>query len=643
MLILGIEDFFIDVLSKLLYGLTQGFFTILYWLERVFKVLAGAAPIPGGGTQDSYSILDVVVGDDTIQKILAIFFAIGIGLFVVSLCVGIIRANLKKDSPGESKKVLASSLKALLFFVFVPTLFVIATRLSGQLIMQITNNVGNAVTGSSNTTAQNSIANSLFKQLFDSKFSQTFSHHPNLTFQSSYGELTEAGINMKFNANNFQYVIAIVVSAIMFWTIGISTISLAERIINVVILYVISPVVIASVPLDGGQRMSVWKDKVITKLFGVMGDILSMYIFVLVIGLFGNIIQNSNQATTEEHWLLTFIYAVVCIGGAMMCCKGHTLVASLISQQQGQEEGLSTMTTAQLAGQGMNLAAGGIKLALGGAVGATMAAAKGLTQKGLGTAAKGVGSTLGNAAKGAAGGGGGASPIGNTAKLAAAGGGNATGGGESANALSNPTKLQSMSAKGGLAGLAAGGAGLAIGAGKLLSSPIRAVAGGIANKRYQNKMNKTADGKKLSKNDPGRMSYLEAKKSRMAEKEAQKNSNGQLEVGKKSQQSARQKALTEQATQRGQERYLNQQLNKEEAFNKKQDLRAEKILNSSEQYKDLKGEERDVAKKEIIASFSQGHSSQTFDQKISAALKKHDQEKNRSTRITELSNNGGEE
>ena len=418
LVILGIKDFFVDIFSKMLYGLVQGFLTILYWLERVFKMLAGVEAIPGSD-KGAVTILDAILGDSITSKLLILFMFLGLATFIISLSVGLIRANIKKDTPGESKKVLATSFKALFYFVFIPTLFVVATQIIGQIMNITVNSIANTITGPTNstgtTTAQSSIANTLFYRMFSAADRNDLMQQ-HITFQSGFDNINKVA-SLQFTNTSFQYIIIIVVAAIMFWTLGIATIGLAERIINVIILYLLAPIMIGSSPLDGGHRLNIWKDKVLTKLFGAMGNILSMYIFLLVLGVVGDIVDKYT-GHDETYWILNAVYAIVCIAGAMMCCKGSTLVASLISQSSGQEEGLSTMTTSQLAGQGMRIAGAGLAAVTGGALAAT----KALASKGLGTTSKSIGSAggaLSNLAGGAAGKAGGA-------LAAAAGGGRNT-------------------------------------------------------------------------------------------------------------------------------------------------------------------------------------------------------------------------
>ena len=486
-MILSIADFFTEILSKMLYGLVQGFLTILYWLERVFKMLAGVESIPGSD-KGSYTILDSVLGDSITAKLIALFMFLGLATFIISLSVGLIRANIKKDTPGESKKVLATSFKALFFFIFIPTLFVVGTRIVGQILNITVNSVANTITGTTSstgtTTAQSSIANTLFFRMFNSADRKKL-EIGTASFQFSYNEIEALNISLKFTNTSFQYVIIIIVSAIMFWTLGIATIGLAERIINVVLLYLLAPIMIGASPLDGGHRLNIWKDKVLTKLFGAMGNILSMYIFLLVLGVVGDIVEKY-KGGGEEYWILTCVYAVVCIAGAMMCCKGSTLIASLISQSSGQEEGLSTMTTSQLAGQGMKIAGAGLAAATGGAFAAT----KALASKGLCVNNKSIGQSGGGLSKLTAGAGNGnMASAGNSNAGSPSGGAQATNLGANAgstagNSSKSPNALQKGIASMGkiplIGGALAAGGGLAYGAGKLAASGIKKASKAMA-------------------------------------------------------------------------------------------------------------------------------------------------------------------
>ncbi len=488
---LGIKDFFVDIFSKMLFGLVQGFLTILYWLERVFKMLAGVEAIPGSD-KGAVTILDAVLGDSITAKLIILFMFLGLATFIISLSVGLIRANIKKDTPGESKKVLATSFKALFYFVFIPTLFVVATQIIGQIMNVTVNSIANTITvtsgSSGNTTAQSSIANTLFYRMFSGEDRKSLKN-AQATFQWNFDDINSIA-SLQFTKTSFQYIIIVVVAAIMFWTLGISTVGLAERIINVVILYLLAPLMIGSSPLDGGHRLNIWKDKVLTKLFGAMGNILSMYIFLLVLGVVGDIVDKYT-GHDETYWILTAVYAVVCIAGAMMCCKGSTLVASLISQSSGQEEGLSTMTTSQLAGQGMRIAGAGLAAVTGGALAAT----KALASKGLGATSKSVGSAGGALSKlagGATGKAGGAlasaagaggssaqsSGTGGAMNLSANAGSSGNGGGSSNQG--GPNALQKGIASMGRIPLVGGAlattGGLMYGAGKLASKGVKKAA-----------------------------------------------------------------------------------------------------------------------------------------------------------------------
>lgn len=625
---LSIQDFFVEMLSKGLYGLVQAFLRILYWLERVFKILAGVEAIPGS-SGNSNTILDNLLGDSITAKLINLFLFIGLAMFIISLCVGLIRANLKKDSPGESKKVLSTSIKALFYFIFLPTLFVVFVKIIGQVLNITVNSVANSIvgtTGSNNiTTANSSIANTLFTRMFDATDRSNLKLL-GIDFTWSYDDITAAGISLAFDNTSFQYIILIVVSAIMFWTLGIATIGLAERLINVILLYLLGPVMIGASPMDSGQRLNIWKDKVIVKLFGAMGNILSMYIFLLLLGVVGDIVDKNSNVGGEDGWILTCIYAVVCIAGAMMCCKGSTLIASLISSNSGQEEGLSTMTTSQLAGQGLKLASAGIGAVTGGALAAT----KALANKGLGVNNKSISNPRSGAMSAATGGLSGTNNNSNISQLAASGGATP---GSDGTGKSSP--LQAAASKGGLIGLGAGAVGLALGAGKLLSSPISKGVSAIKDRMYQNKMNKSSDGTKLAKDDPNRMTFHEAKNARQMETAAKKQALANSKSPEQKAKEARQTSIQRQAQKRGESQA--QRITRQEngAYRKNLAEKADKMLNNKK-YANLSNDERRIAKKEIISSLGGSRSTQSLDQKIQAAIKK-----SKSSPLSQVGQTGG--
>lgn len=663
---LGIADIFVNLFSEMMYGLSQAFLWILYWIEKVFKILAGVEPIPGSN-QSTSSILDQIFGiyessngtnlnqnggiqieNSTTIKLFGFFLLIGLCVFIICLLAGVVRAWIKKDTPGEMKKCLSSSFKAVFYFVFIPTFFVISVFLLSRVFYIVTNYLSVTITGNDleyGTTESTSIANTLWNRMFTATESKMLSDK-GYNFTNSYDTINGI-VSLKIGETSYKYVIVIIVTAIMFWTMGIATIGLAERLINIVFLYLVSPIMIGASPLDSGERLNLWKDKVIVKFFGVMGNILSMYIFLLILGIVGNIVDNYH-GDDAGYWILTAVFAIVCIAGAMMCCKGQTLLAGLISHAQANEEGLSSMATSQLAGKGLSIAGAGM-------AGAFMGA-KSLANKGLGISNPSIsqvgksGGAMAGATLNRASASGGALNSALQSKGASASGGSGllnsasqSGGTSKLNRVLQGTAgdLRKIPLVGGALATTLGlGAAAVKGTGKLLSAPFKAkqgISNFKANRAYQKDHNILKDkqgnfidkeGKLLEKGqkpimrdrgDVNRMTYNEAKMARAQENQAKKQEQASFKLNAKQN---RQNSIMQQAQKNGRAQARQAMSQKADSILAK---KAPELMNNKNN-----NSQRHEAKKGIIQAMEQGYTGKALKQKIDEAIKNSNKPQNSS-------------
>ena len=63
-----------------------------------------------------------------------------------------------------------------------------------------------------------------------------------------------------------NYLIGILGGFVMLVMFVLSSISFIQRIFDIILLYLISPISIATIPLDEGNRFKVWKDMMIGKI-----------------------------------------------------------------------------------------------------------------------------------------------------------------------------------------------------------------------------------------------------------------------------------------------------------------------------------------------------------------------------------------
>lgn len=181
-----------------------------------------------------------------------------------------------------------------------------------------------------------------------------------------------------------------------------------RKMIEVIILYITSPLFVATMPLDGGVVFKKWRDMFIGKLLSGFGIVISMNLALMFIPM----IMSSSFSFSSNIQMDNILKIIFVVGCMYAAWKSNTTVLEVINPEIAAADRASAM-----------MVAGTVKMAANSAKDAAMAAATGgtsLAAKGAATAAKGAA----GAAKGASGAAKGASG-------AAKGSGNAfTGGGD---------------------------------------------------------------------------------------------------------------------------------------------------------------------------------------------------------------------
>ena len=179
-----------------------------------------------------------------------------------------------------------------------------------------------------------------------------------------------------------------------------------RKIIDILILYVTSPLFVASMPLDGGNIFRKWRQLFIGKMFSGFGIVISMNLVMIFIPM----IMSSSFQFSDVIMLDLTMKIVFVVGCMYAAWKSNTTILEVINPEVAAADRASAAVMAGM----VKLAADTAKQAAM----ATMTGGTSLAAKGAATAAKGA-SAAANGASGAA----------NAASGAAKGSGNAFTGG----------------------------------------------------------------------------------------------------------------------------------------------------------------------------------------------------------------------
>ncbi len=174
--------------------------------------------------------------------------------------------------------------------------------------------------------------------------------------------------NVKIGSGGIDY--------IMIWLVAYFTIknllrcifNCVVRLFNLVSLYIVAPLTMASMPLDDGEKFKQWTTSMIVQLLGVLGVIIPMRLVIL----FTPIVLSNKLVLFPDDSILNFIGKIIMIVGAMTAVDGfgkivegilanNASMASLGASQAANSLGdrafsSGTGAAKSLAGAGMNVA-----------------------------------------------------------------------------------------------------------------------------------------------------------------------------------------------------------------------------------------------------------------------------------------------
>ena len=207
-----------------------------------------------------------------------------------------------------------------------------------------------------------------------------------------YGRLSEVGNS--FHLGEFDYLIGFIAAVFLLFTIGICLVIFIQRIFELLILYLVSPYFVCTMPLDDGEKFSRWRELFIGKCFSGFGSAIGMRLYLLVCpAIMSNDIRLAAKSSPETEYMMKLFFLA---GGAWAVYKSGSMVTSLISSQAGQSEmHTANMVGGMLYGQtiGMAISKGkGAVMSMGSRLGTGMGRKNGAGLGGAGKGGAGIGS-----------------------------------------------------------------------------------------------------------------------------------------------------------------------------------------------------------------------------------------------------------
>ena len=308
---------------EFLYMLSKTIFRIVDGLILCANKLCGIDPINFDGEETDF--LSYLLLSDEIGFAFRVAAVLATILLVVFTVFMIIRSISKEKVEGTPTQIAVKSFKTLLMFFFVPAVMIAFMAIGNAFVKALY---------SATTQAASTPGAFLFSAFATDGGMPAESVELFRTGELLYTDTDIVAAHMG-DLSNFPFFFSWLAGGVVLFCVGSSMLIFVDRVISIVILYIVSPISISTSVLDDGARFKLWRDQFLSKFIMGYGMILAINIYALVCGL----VMKPGFAFLADSPFLDLIMKLLVIGGgALTMQKSMALIGNLVSSGAGSNE-----------------------------------------------------------------------------------------------------------------------------------------------------------------------------------------------------------------------------------------------------------------------------------------------------------------
>ncbi len=353
-------DWLTNWIFDLLYGIQKSICYIIDFIKDIFYTLAGIDTVNVGGKETD--LLSNFLLSDTVKKSFLYVMLIAVALLVVFVIVAIIRSEYANGENHKSKTlILGKAFQSFMIFLLVPFILLAGITLSNTVVKSVNTAMNPYVmeSGQEATIGGQILVTSGYYAYIGDEAERDEIELKFVTGELDYNN--KDVVSQYYNLRDLDFFVGIVGSLVILVMFVMSSISFIQRIFDIILLYIVSPISVSTIPTDDGQRFKQWKEMMIGKVLGAYGIILSMNLFFIIIpqvqqiAFFGNAFKNG------------IVHILFLIGGAFAVTKANIVIANLTGSHAGGSETRELIANMRT-GKNIARAVGTTAMGIGGAV-----------------------------------------------------------------------------------------------------------------------------------------------------------------------------------------------------------------------------------------------------------------------------------
>ena len=181
-------------------------------------------------------------------------------------------------------------------------------------------------------------------------------------------------VKKDFYASNFNYVEGFVSAVLLLLILLGAVMVFIRRIFELLLLYLVSPFFVSTIPLDDGVMFKKWRELFIAKFFSGFGIIFSMRFYLLIIPAIANSNLCLYAAKLPNAAVINSVLKMfLIIGGAWAVYKSQHLIMQILNPEAASADeqasalmkGIIVGSASTAASMAMSAASGGATTAMG--------------------------------------------------------------------------------------------------------------------------------------------------------------------------------------------------------------------------------------------------------------------------------------
>ena len=309
-----------DWIPELLYAISKTILQLIDGLILCANMLCGIEPITIGDNKDTNFLVYIFQNED-VGFAFKIALVLGLIVLVFATIYAIIR-NLTKEKPeGTPAQICVKAAKLLLTFLFIPVCMIALILIGNEFVKAI-------------YTATAGGSTQLGTYLFTTVGSLDGLNNADKFLDGTFSYTDVETVWSCIDLWDYNHFLVWLLGGIIIFNVITSLMQFIDRIISLVILYIVSPFSVASSILDDGSHFKLWRDQVMIKFFSCYGMVLALNVFVML----SRIVINPEVVFFANSFLNFCMKVMIILGGALGLNRAMALIGNIISAGAGSNE-----------------------------------------------------------------------------------------------------------------------------------------------------------------------------------------------------------------------------------------------------------------------------------------------------------------